>query len=67
MRRVGGGLIRKGSEWWDEEVRVLVKEKREAFGRFLQGKNAIEWEMYKRKRQEVKRKVQEVKKRANES
>ncbi|XP_071512677.1 uncharacterized protein [Panulirus ornatus] len=67
MRRVGDGLIRKGSEWWDEEVRVLVKEKREAFGRFLQGKNAIEWEMYKRKRQEVKRKVQEVKKSANES
>ncbi|XP_071529497.1 craniofacial development protein 2-like [Panulirus ornatus] len=52
MRRVGGGLFRKGSEWWDEEVRVLVKEKREAFGRFLQGKNAIEWEKYKRKRQE---------------
>ncbi|XP_071539225.1 craniofacial development protein 2-like [Panulirus ornatus] len=47
MRRVGGGLIRKGSEWWDEEVRVLVKEKREAFGRFLQGKNAIEWEFKK--------------------
>ncbi|XP_071547063.1 craniofacial development protein 2-like [Panulirus ornatus] len=32
MRSVGGGLIRKGSEWWDEEVRLLVKEKREAFG-----------------------------------
>lgn len=34
-RRRVGGYVRKGSEWWNEEVRKVVEEKRRAFEKWL--------------------------------
>ena len=63
-RRVGGG-VRKGSEWWNEEVEVAVGEKRRAFEEWLQRKNAETYEKYREKRMEVKRKVRGAKRAAD--
>ena len=29
-KRCVGGFVRKGSEWWSEEVEVAVKERKES-------------------------------------
>jgi len=66
VRKLGAGGKRKGSEWWNEEVKQLVKEKKEAFNRYMQSREDRRWEEYKRKCKEVKRKVREEKRRADE-
>lgn len=67
MQRVGCGHVRKGREWCDDGVKLLVKKKGEvywqSYGEEVQG----DWEMYMRKWQEIKRLIQELKKIANES
>ena len=63
-RRVGG-FVRKGSEWWSEEVEVAVKEKRKAFEMWLQNNNGETYGKYKEKRREVKLKVGEAKRAAD--
>ena len=65
-RRVGGKGIRKGSEWWNNDVEKVVKEKRRLFERSLQSGRVDDWERYKNKRQEVKRVIKEAKKAADE-
>ena len=65
MRKLCGQL-RKGSEWWNEEVSVAVKDKRKIFEEWLQKGSAELYERYKRKRVEVKRKVRTAKRRADE-
>ncbi len=45
MRRVGGRM-RKGSEWWYEEVSVAVSEKRHAYEVWLQRKDEEAYERY---------------------
>lgn len=64
MKRVGG-YVRKGSEWWSEEVGTAVGEKRKAFEEWLQNKNDVTYERYKTKKLEVKRKVREAKRAAD--
>lgn len=32
MHKVGDGLVRKGSKCWDDEVKLLLKERREVYG-----------------------------------
>ena len=65
MRRVGGG-VRKGSEWWCEEARVAVAEKRYAYELWLQSKDEGSYERYKEKRNRVKRVVRDAQVRADE-
>ena len=62
MRRMGGSK-RKGSEWWDEEMRMAVGEKRWAYEEWLQRGTVEAYERYKRKRVEVKWKVRAAKRR----
>ena len=63
-RTVGGG-IRKGSEWWNEEIRMKVEEKKKAYEEWLQCRSREKYEIYKAKNVEVKRRVAEAKKEAN--
>ena len=60
-----GGFMRKGSEWWDDEVKIVVEEKRRAFEEWLDNRDARTYERYREKRCEVKRKVKEAKRRAD--
>ena len=64
MRKVGG-TRKKGSEWWDEEVKLKVEEKRRAFNEWQRARNDQKWENYKIKKREAKRSVRESKRRAN--
>ena len=66
MRRVGGRGIRKGSEWWNEEVKKVLTEKRQMFERWLQSKRSEDWEVYKDKRREAKGAVKQAKRMADE-
>ena len=63
-RRVGRG--NKNSRWWDEEMRGLVKEKRELYEVQLQDKRDVSVHAYRMKGREVKKKVRQKKKAANE-
>ena len=51
----------KRSEWWDEEMRGLVGEKRSLHEVHLQSGNVHDRERYKIKKREVKRRVKEKK------
>ena len=64
-RRVGGGL-RKGSEWWNEEVSEAVMEKKRAYEVWLQRGGQEAYESYRGKRRMVKRVVGKAKKAAND-
>ena len=65
MRRVGAG-IRKGSEWWCEEVSMAVAEKRRAFEVWLQQKDEVSYGRYKEKRNQARRAVRHAKVAADE-
>ena len=64
-RRTVGGGIRKGSEWWNDDVSAMVKEKKEAYEKWLQRNSNENYEKYKEKKIEVKRKVKEAKRAAD--
>merc|ERR1712002_199121 len=53
------GRKKKGSAWWDEEVKNLVKEKRRLFEVYLADRNDRNKEEYKRKNRQVKVAVRE--------
>ena len=40
-KRFVGGCMRKGSEWWNEGVKVKVEEKKRAFEEWLQCKAGV--------------------------
>ena len=63
--RIVGGGIRKGSEWWNERVKMKVEEKKRAYVEWLQCGNAESYERYKVKKAEVKREVKEAKRAAD--
>ena len=63
--RRAGGNRRKGSEWWDEEAKKGVEEKKQAFIDWLQFRTREAYERYKVKRREVKHKIREAKRRAD--
>ena len=65
MRRIGGKK-KKGNEWWNDEVRELVQEKRRLYERWLQERREELKQLYKLKSREVKRKVKELKRRAGD-
>ena len=64
MRKVGGAR-KRGSEWWDEETKQKVAEKRRAFNEWLRDKSDQKWENYRNIKSEAKRSVRESKRRAN--
>ena len=64
-RRRVGGYMRKGSEWWNDEVRKVVGEKRKAFEEWLRCKTAVAYDRYRVKRMEVKRAVRDAKRGAD--
>ena len=55
------GRKKKGSAWWDEEVKGLVKEKRRLFEVYLADRNDRNKEEYKRKNRQVNVVVREKK------
>ena len=65
MRRVGGG-VRRGGEWWCEETRLAVREKRLAFEVWLQKKDRESYERYKEKRNLAKRVIRNAKVKSDE-
>ena len=60
-KRFVGDCMRKGSEWWNEGVKMKVEEKKKAFEEWLQYNSVEKYERYREKNVEVKRKVEEAK------
>ena len=57
---------RRGSEWWNEGVKMKVEEKKKrAFEEWLQCNSVEKYERYKEKNVEAKRKVEEAKRMSN--
>ena len=63
-KRFAGGCMRRGSEWWNEGVKMKVEEKKRAFEEWLQC-NSVKYERYREKNVEAKRKVEEAKRMSN--
>ena len=40
-RRVGGRGIRKGSKWWNDRIKKVLREKRQLYERWLQSRKCI--------------------------
>ena len=66
VKKVGRKSKRKGSEWWNEELDIIIKRKKEIFAKHLATNSQASWEEYKRVRNEVKTKVKAAKRRADE-
>ena len=64
-KRVVGGGIRKGSEWWNERVKGKVEEKKRAYEEWLQCDSFEKYERYKEKKAEVKQEVKEARRAAD--
>ena len=64
-KRYVGGCMRRGSEWWNEEVKMKVEEKKRAFEEWLQCNSVEKYERYREKNVEAKRKVEEAKRMSN--
>ena len=65
MKRLSKRGIRKGSEWWNEEVAQLVRNKREMYRIWLQNRCSVTYDRYKVVRSEVKRAVRRAKRDAD--
>ena len=57
--------MRRGSEWWNEGVKVKVEEKKRAFEEWLQCNSMEKYERLRDKNVETKRKVEEAKRMSN--
>ena len=57
--------MRRGSEWWNEEVKMKVEEKKRAFEEWLQCNSVEKHERYREKNVEAKRMVKEAKRMSN--
>ena len=64
LKRLSKRGIRKGSEWWNEEVERLVRNKRELYKVWLQNRCSENYDRYKVVRNEVKRAVRSAKREA---
>ena len=60
-KRFVGGCMRRGSEWWNEGVKIKVEEKKRAFEEWLQCNSVDKYERYREINVEAKRKVEEPK------
>ena len=63
-KRFVGGCMRRGSEWWNEGVKMKMEEKKRAFEEWLQCNSTEKYERY-RENVETKRKVEEAKRMSN--
>ena len=54
-KRFVGGYMRRGSEWWNEGVKMKVEEKKRAFEEWLQCNSMEKYERYREKNVETKR------------
>ena len=64
-KRFVGGCMRRGSEWWNEGVKMNVVEKKWAFEEWLHCNIMEKYERYREKKVETKRKVEEAKRMPN--
>ena len=64
-KRFVGGCMRRGSEWWNEGVKMKVEEKKRAFEEWLQCNSMEKYVRYREKNVETKRKVEEAKRISN--
>ena len=64
-KRFVGGCMKKGSEWWNEGVKMKVLEKKRAFEEWLQCNSMEKYERYREKNMEIRRKVEEAKRMSN--
>ena len=64
-KRFVGGCMRRGSEWWNEGVKMKVEEKKRAFEEWLQCNSVEKYERYREKNVEAKRKMEEAKRMSN--
>ena len=55
----------RGSEWWNEGVKMKVEEKKRAFEEWLQCNSMEKYERYREKNVETKQKVEEAKRMSN--
>ena len=53
-KRFVGGCMRRGSEWWNEGVKMKVEEKKRAFEEWLQCNSVEKYERYRKKNVEAK-------------
>ena len=53
-KRFVGGCMRRGSEWWNEGVKMKVEEKVRAFEEWLQCNSVGKYEIYREKNVEAK-------------
>ena len=58
-RRVGQ-RIRKGSEWWNDKVRIAVVQKKKVFEQWLQQGTEQAFDEYREERRRVKAVVREA-------
>lgn len=52
LRKLGGEKGRKCNEWWNDEVKQLVRQRKEACIHNLQGREERWWGEYERKNKE---------------
>ena len=64
-KRFVGGCMRRGSEWWNEGVKMKVEEKKKAFEEWLRCNSVDKYERYREKNVETKRNVKEAKRMSN--
>ena len=64
-KRFVGGRMRRGSELWNEGVKIKVEEKKRAFEEWLWCNSMEKHERYRKKKVETKQKVEEAKRMSN--
>ena len=64
-KRFIGGCMRRGSEWWNEGVKMNVEEKKRVFEEWLPCNSMEKYERYREKNVETKQKVEEAKRMSN--
>ena len=64
-KRSVGGCMRRGSEWWNEGMKMKVEEKKRAFEGWLHCNSMEKYKRYRKKNVETKRKVEEAKRVSN--
>ncbi|KAI8538489.1 hypothetical protein RHMOL_Rhmol09G0107800 [Rhododendron molle] len=63
----GKGPISKEKWWWNDEVQIMVKAKKECFKKWQKGRNAENFQGYKQASKEAKKAVRNAKLKAYES